>query len=296
MSNFDEELKQLELRNQEKARKLLNSLLARIPLFTGILIALWWVFYGTLDIEWSINTVFKDIILTIATIVFAITYCNLIADGGFRLAEATDEYQESVRQYNEAVKKGFLYKDEVTEFAKDIALKNLTELRKRNLEANFLKYEDYFDENGKSKNIDLKKRKDLTHHQKKIIRRCVKAQIILPNLFEYNGESYFGLRKEKSKKEYLAGQQIIKVITRTGLSFVSLGLMFHFTGFNTSGILYAFFQIILWTASGVSQRLSNYRFVLENTKPQLESKTLIINGYLEKRNMNNGGETLWQKN
>lgn len=283
MSNFDEELRELEKRNQERAKRIVNSLLARIPLFTGILIALWWVFYGTLDIEWSINTIFKDVILTIATIVFAITYCNLIADGGFRIAEDTDEYKSSLLAYNDAVKSGFKYKDQITDYAIQIALRNLKELRVRNLESNFLKYEDFFDENDKPIPIDFRKRKDLTRHQKKIVRQCVKAHIIVPNLFEFKGEGYFGLKREKSKKEYLTGQQITKVITRTVLSFVSLGLIFRFTGFNISGIMYAFFQIVLWTASGVSQRLNNYRFVLETTKPQLDSKTLIINGYLESK-------------
>ena len=160
-------------------------------------------------------------------------------------------------------------------------MRNLKELRIRNLESNFLKYDDFFDKNDKPIPIDFRKRKDLTRHQKKIVRQCVKAHIIVPNLFEFNGEGYFGLKREKSKKEYLTGQQITKVITRTVLSFVSLGLIFRFTGFNVSGIMYAFFQIVLWTASGVSQRLGNYRFVLETTKPQLDSKTLIINGYLE---------------
>lgn len=283
MSNFDDELRELEKRNQEKIKRIMGGLLARVPLFTGILIALWWVFYGTLDIEWSVNTIFKDVILTIATIVFAITYCNLIAEGGFRIAEDTDLYKTSLLNYNNAVKKGFRYKDEITDYAMQIAFKNLKQLRIRNLESNFLKYEDYYDENDKPKVIDFRARKDLTRHQKKIIKRCAKAHIVLPNIFEFNGEGYFGLKREKSKKEYLTGQQITKVITRTVLSFVSLGLIFRFTGFNVSGILYAFFQIVLWTASGVSQRQSNYRFVLETTLPQLESKTLIINGYLDNK-------------
>ena len=288
MSNFDDELKQLELRNQERNKRLLNSILAKVPLFTGILIALWWVFYGTLDIEWSVTTVVKDVILTIATIVFAITYCNLIAEGGFRMAENTEDYKTSLTEYRKAVKENYRYKNEITEYASQIAFKNLKELRKRNLESNFLKYEDFYDENDRPKIIDLKSRKDLTRYQKKVIRKCARAYIVLPNIFEFTSEGYFGLKREKTKKEYLTTQQISKFITRTVLSFVSLGLIFRFTGFNVSGILYAFFQIVLWTASGVSQRLSNYRFVLENLLPQLDSKTLIINSY-KHNNIETGG-------
>lgn len=279
MSSYDE-LKELEERNRENRKRIVSGLLARIPLFTGILIALWWVFYGTLEIEWSVKTIFGNVILTIATIVFAVTYCNLIADGGFRTAENTDDYKNSKKEYKNVIKQGIKYKDEITDYAMKIAKSNLKELRKRNLEANYLKYEDYFNEDGTMKNLNLKDKK-LTLHQKKIIKRCIRAHIILPNLFiGVNGEGYFGIRREKSKKEYLTGQQITKIITRTILSFVSLGLALKYIGFNINGIMYAFFQITLWTASGVSQRVSNYRFVLETQLPQLESKTLVIKGYL----------------
>ena len=282
MNSIDNELKELEERNRENRKRILNGLLSRIPLFTGILIALWWVFYGTLDIKWSVETVFQNVILTIATIVFAITYCNLIADGGFKQAEETADYKESKKNYKDAVKKGIKEKDKINEEAMNIAKSNLKELRRRNLEANFLKYDDFFEEDGSIKPISLKERKDLTLHQKTIIKRCMRAHIILPNLFEgVNGEGYFGIRKERTKKEYLAGQQITKFITRSILSFVSLGVILNFIGFNINGIMSAFFQIVLWTASGVSQRISNYRFVLETQMPQLDAKALIINGYLE---------------
>ena len=140
MNSIDNELKELEERNRENRKRILNGLLSRIPLFTGILIALWWVFYGTLDIKWSVETVFQNVILTIATIVFAITYCNLIAEGGFKQAEETADYKESKKNYKDAVKKGIKEKDKINEEAMNIAKSNLKELRRRNLEANFLKY------------------------------------------------------------------------------------------------------------------------------------------------------------
>lgn len=286
MSSFDDELREYERLRQEKNKTIIDNLIAKIPLGVGILIAIWWIFYGTISVDFKFSTIFGNVILTIATIIFAITYCNLIAEGGFTRAEKSDEYKESQKLYRDAVSNGFPYQKEIIEYAKGIALENLKEARKQNLESNFLKYTDFYDENDKPIKVDFKARKDLSRHQKKIIKRCARMHISIPKIFDCLGEGYFGLKREKSKKEYITSQQTTKAITRTILSFVSLSIAFTFVGFNVSGVIYAFFQIVLWTASGVSQRIKNQRFVIETLMPQMDSKTLIINGYLKNMNKN----------
>ena len=52
-------------------------------------------------------------------------------------------------------------------------------------------------------------------------------------------------------------------------------------GFSIGSMMYAVFQIVLWTGSGIVQRLQNYNFVMNKEIPQLEERTLIIKGYLE---------------
>ena len=72
----------------------------------------------------------------------------------------------------------------------------------------------------------------------------------------------------------------MQTIIRAVLSFFSVGMMFNFLGFSWGSAIYALFQIVLWSASGFSQRLKNYNFVKDILVPQMKEKTLIINGYL----------------
>lgn len=276
-----DKIREYEAQAKEKRQQFFKKLVSKIPLFVGILIALWWIFYGMVDVEFKFSLLFENVILTIATIVFAITYCNLIAEGGFKQAEETSEYNDAKKEHELAAKDGYKYQKEIINYAKEIALTNLREVRKNNLESNLLKYEEYFGEDDSLIKKDFWRDKTLTKSQKKVIRKCARMHIVLPDLFGGVSETFFGLKKEKSKKEYISTQQASKIVMRTILSFVSALVFFHYKGLNVDGLIYALFQIVLWTASGVSQRISNYNFVIGSLLPQLKTKTLIINGYLD---------------
>ncbi len=89
---------------------------------------------------------------------------------------------------------------------------------------------------------------------------------------------------EHRKINYISYEQATRIVRRTVLSFVSLLVFFHYKGLNFDGVMYAFFQIVLWTSSGIMQRSQNFNFVLDTLLPQMRSKTSIINGYLDKNN------------
>ena len=51
MASFEEELKELNQRNEEKIQLAIKKISSMIPGVIGILISLWWLFYGALKIE-----------------------------------------------------------------------------------------------------------------------------------------------------------------------------------------------------------------------------------------------------
>lgn len=281
MNNFDDEVRKIEIAKEEKAQLFFKKLTSKIPLIIALGIAVWWIFYGTVKITSTTLSLTDRIGLTICTIVLAITYCSLISDGGFRSAKQTEYFIKVNDEYESAVKKGNAFKKEINKYAYEIAVGNLKECRKNNLEANGIEYEDIFDEDGKLILVDYKKDPRYSRKQKKVIRKCVCQRIILPSIFGNISSKYFGLKREISQKEYTAKTTLTKTITRTIVSIVSVGIMFEFVGFSWGSFIYAVFQIVMWTASGYVQRLKNYDFVIDELIPQLKEKILIITGYLE---------------
>jgi len=284
MSDFEEELKAYEKRSEEKFQEFAKKLTSKIPLFIAIGIAIWWIFYGTVKIYPTTLSITERIELTVCTIVIALTYCSLIADGGYGSAKKSEAYKKVEDEYHNAIKNGNVYKKEIIEYAKEIAMGNLYECRKNNLESVGLKYDMFFDEKGDLKDVNIKSLK-LSRGQKKMLNKCINTHLIMPNLFGNISSRYFGLKKEMSQRQYQVNTTIVNGTVRAVVSIFSVGLMFEFIGFSIGSVIYALFQIVLWTASGFSQRMKNFNFVIDVLIPQLREKTLIINGYIEMKIM-----------
>lgn len=280
---FNNSVRELDARAEEKLQNFFKGVMAKLPLLVGIGIAVFWIFYGTVEIVPTSLSLVDRVGLTICTVILAITYCNLLADGGFKSAKLTLDYINASTEYEVALKNGIVYTEEINNYALVIARKNLYEARRNSLRSVGLKYEDYFEDNGdfKQDKLDFKKDKRLNKKQKKYIKKCMRLQIIVPNIMSLVGGSFFGLKRYEEERSYRAKSISMQTVIRAVLSIASVGFMFNFLGFNTGAMIYALFQIVLWTGSGVGERIKNYNFVIEKTIPQLKEKTLIINGYLE---------------
>jgi hypothetical protein len=286
----DGNLPNLEDKNQnseEFVKSIATSFVNALPAIVAVGIAIWWVFYGTVEIIPTTLSITDQIGITICTIVLAVTYSGLIANGGFASAKKTVKWKKQSKEWSDAIRAGNKHKKEIELFAKDIAKENQYELRVSNLENNGLLYEDFFDENGNLYYLDFIKDKKskknpngLTRKQINIIKKCINIRIIIPTLFGNLSSRFFGIKKEENQRNFELKTNIKNIIIRVAVSFVTVGVMFKFYGFSIEGILSSFFQIILWTSSGVSQRVANYNFVINKLLPQMVEKTLVITGYL----------------
>lgn len=281
MSDLDE-LKEYEKRAEEKAQEFARKIVDKIPIFVAIGITIWWTLYGSVDVgfDFKVNVVERIAYVLIQT-AFAISYCALIADGGFTSAYRTEKYRLVNDEWKKAIIRGNNRKEEINKYAYEIAKRNLHEVRRESLATIGLKYEQVFDEDGLLIMENYAKDKSLTHSQKRIIRRCAKLKIIKPKLFGSISGKFFGLEKEESRSVYETRTNITKGLFRIVLSVFTFGISFVFKGFNANGIIYAVFQIVLWSSSAIMQRMKNFNFVLDKELPQIETKTLIINGYLD---------------
>jgi hypothetical protein len=258
-----------------------------LPFVVLLAIASWWVLQGMISIT-SVQISLTDRIgLTICTIALAVIYSGIIAKGGFGSAKETKKYKKHSLEWGNAIKLGNPHKKCIELYARDIAKNNQFELRVANLEANGLYYWDYFDEEGNFIKLDFEKDKKtknnvngLTRKQIRIIKKCIDIRIVIPTLFGNLSSKFFGVKREINQREYEGRTNLVNIIFRIILSFFTVGIMIKFIGFNLEGLIYSVLQLVIWTASGVYQRLNNYNFVMNKLLPQMVEKTLIIEGYL----------------
>lgn len=274
---------------EEKIKDMSARFMSLAPLLCSIGIGIWWCFYGMVKIVPTSLSITQRIGVTICTVFIAITYCNLLAIGGFESAKKTDTYQQLASEWNDAITRGNKHKREIIEYAKDVARNNLKDLRQENLERNGLDYYEIFNDAGELVRFDYKtnkynKRKNpsgYTKHQIRIINKCLEYRIEIPEMFGNISSRFFGVKKRISQKKYEKQSTIRNLAIRLVVSSVSVGFMFQWIGISAGALIYAMFQIVLWTASGLLQRMKNFNFIVREIQPQILENTMMINGYLE---------------
>lgn len=276
-----EEYSKISTTFEDKLRQGAKTLWKYCSAIIAVGIAIWWIFYGTIEIVPTNLTIVDRVGLTFCTVMLAVTYCKLVSAGGFTSAKDTPEYQKAYNEWSTAVRAGNSKKHEIMIYAKETAIYNQKVCRMESLEELGMNYYDYFNENGEFIKPNYYKDKLLTRKQKRLIRKCLRIKVIVPKIFGDISGKFFGIKKEESRKGFETRHDIFNFVVRAVISTVSVGFMFNFIGFSIGSMMYALFQIVLWTGSGIAQRLQNYNFVINKEIPQLIEKTLIINGYLE---------------
>lgn len=274
---------------EEGIKEVGQNAFALAPMFAAVGIAIWWIFSGMVSVTKVQLGITEQIGLAIATVFIALTYCKLIAEGGFQSAKQTKTYQAVSSEWTKAINRGNAHKKEINMYAKEIAKDNLKELRIENCEKNGIDYGEIFDANGNVIKLDYKENKyhkELNPHgytkkQIRIIKKCIETKIDIPEMFGNISSRWFGIKKRQTQKEYERKTDISNGITRIIIALFSAGITFTWIGFSVQAIIYSLFQIVLWTASGILQRLKNYNFVLNNTMPQIVENTMMINGYMD---------------
>lgn len=279
MSSFDEQLRQLNKRNEERFQEAIRKITGYVPVIIAIGIAIWWVFYGAIKVSPSQLQLAPRIGLTSFTLILSMMFRELIANGGYDSAKLTETFITSKDNYEKAVFKGLAKQKQIVTYANNIAVDNLNMWKKTNLECNGMRYSDFFDKNGNYIGEDYKRSKTLKKSQKKVIARCLNQRLIIPTIFGSISSKWFGFKKEVSQKKYKAKTTFKNFVFSAIVSFVGVGITFEYIGFTLSSLIYAFFQIILWASSGFIQRLNNFNFILDNIVPSYDEKTHIINSY-----------------
>ena len=230
--NVYEGYNKLETTLEEKIKNGVKTVWKYSSALAVVGIAIWWIFWGTIEIIPTNLTIVDRIGLTFCTVLLAVTYCKLIAAGGFSSAKETSEYKTVEKEWSEAVRKGNSKKREILEYAREMAVYNQKLCRTESLEELGMRYDDYFNEEGNLKAVNYKKDKLLTRKQKKLISKCLAIKVIVPKVFGDISGKFFGIKKEESRKEFEAKHDLTNFIIRAVVSSVSVGFMFNFIVFK----------------------------------------------------------------
>ena len=267
-----------------KMHKVGNWLNNHLPSIFAILISLFFVFSGLVEILPTAMSVKEQIIMAFINIVAGFTITSLVGEGGFSSAKSTSNYLNEIKDYNAQVLKGLKWREGIENLAKKKANDNLKNYRRQLLESVGLRYNDIFDKDGHliTENDISKHKGDQNYHKKvKVLHKAINTKIHLTNVFGRASSSTYGLKKEVSEKSFRTKNGITKAITKILLGVVSVGIMFNWLGFTWGALIYSFMQVVLWTGMGLIDRQKNFNFIINEIVPQYESNRLIIQEFLE---------------
>lgn len=269
---------------EEGVRAFGGWLSKNLPAIFAILISVFFLFTGVINVL-PTNLGWKEqTIMTFVTIVAGFSITSLVGEYGFSSAKNTKLYKDSVIDYNKSVKGALKYREAIDQLAKEKAEDNLKALRIHILESVNISYDDVFNEYGRIKtDFDIYKYKQEKGFVKKIraYNKAVRLKIVDTNMFGMANNSLFGIKKEVTEKEYRTKSSLKSIFIKLLLSVATAGIMIQFLGWDLGALIYAFMQVVLWVAMGLITRQKNYNFIMEEILPQIDSKRLTIDEFME---------------
>lgn len=270
---------------EESVRNVGKWFSKNLPAIFVVLISIFFMFTGVVkvvptEMDWKEQT-----IMTFITIVAGFSITSLVGDYGFTSAKETEKFRRVDEEYTNSVRKGLKYREPIDELAREKAELNLKSVRIHLLEGVNIYYGDVFYEDGRlNTEFDIFKFKNEKNFMKKLhaYNRAVKLKVQTVSVFSMARNSIFGITKEKSEKEFRTEKSLKSLVFKVFLSIGTVGIMFVFLGWDVSALIYAFMQIVLWVAMGLIDRQKNFNFIYDEIIPQITERTIIIEEFLAK--------------
>lgn len=266
-----------------KFRKFGNWLGNHLSGIFAILISIFFIFNGMVNVLPTNMGVKEQIITAIINIIAGFSITSLVGEHGFKSAKSMKEYKDEVKQYNQAVQDGLKWREGIENHAKKKANDNLKNYRIRLLEGVGLRYWDIFDDDDRVRNdFEIKTYKSDQNYRrkKKAYYKALRVKVFSTNVFGRASSSTFGLKKETTEKAFRTKNGTIKGIVKLVFGVASVGVMFEWLGFTLGALIYAFMQVIIWSAMGLIDSQKNFNFILNEIVPQYETNRLIIQEFL----------------
>ena len=237
-----------------------------------VLVALAYVFYKMVSLETNQINPLILIAESIMGIICGVVIKQALGENGFSKGYNSQTWQEEIELYNQACNTANPYMERVGNFYLCEEIENKRTYRRQHLIACRLKYDNWFDFEGNyiGNEEDYNK---LTRRQKKILNKCIKVKIYIPNLFsEYSTAKDEYTHKEvtdKTQKTRNLGKNTLSaiIVAVIGVYFVPM-----LNAWSWASFISATMQVALWVIFGVLQLYTNYDFVVHTKVASLRNK------------------------
>lgn len=227
------------------------------------IIAIFYMFWGSVELLPKKLNWWELICFISTTLVFGISITNLIGESGFSAGKLDEGYLATRSMLIEWCDLAIGFKQDAIKYVDKQIDKEIEEERRLILHRAGIHYNDIFDNAGKALITckSLKASNKYSHRQKKSIRKAINIKKYEFTLFAYSSTKIVGRKREQSEMEFRSRGIGKDFAIRIFLAVISGSIMFSFTTIDIASVIYSFFQMVLWCASGVLKRVQNFNFI-----------------------------------
>ena len=280
-------------------RKNITSILLDVGI-VGISVI--YVFYNILDFHKTETDPWRLLMKGLVGIFVGVGLKWMLGEKGLIKGHNDKTFTRPKEAFDERADNSVPYIDRFDDFAEKERIEKVLRNRKIHLNNYRMKYETFFDENGdyieheiwtprkakkyfKNPYDDTKELPEnvivLDWKQRWCLRKCVKLQIFVPNVFSEYGDTV--AQDEKPEK---TEQEIRRKNTRSNfisaVIFAMIGVYFvpDILNFSWAAIIWSIFQVFMWLVFGIMNFYQNFTFVIIDEVKTIAKKDKLLTKFL----------------
>ena len=270
-----------------------------ILLDVGIVgISVIYVFYNILDFHKTETDPWRLLMKGLVGIFVGVGLKWMLGEKGLLKGHNDDNFTRPKEKFDDRADKSVPYIDRYDEFAEKERIEKVLRNRKIHLNNYRMKYETFFDEEGNyienviwtphQANKYLKTHKELPQgivvldfRQRYILRKCVRLQIFVPNIFSDYGDTI-----TQDEKPERTEQDVRRKNTRSNfisaVIFAMIGVYFvpDILNFSWAAIIWSIFQVVMWLIFGIINFYQNFTFVIIDEVKIIGKKDKLLTKFL----------------
>lgn len=240
------------------------------------LVSIAYVLYKMVTLETNELNPLILIAEAIMGIICGVVIKQALGENGFSKGYNSQTWFEEEDKYNQACNTANAYMDRVDNFYLCEEIETKRTYRRQHLLACRLKYDNWFDFDGNYIG-DEEKYNKLTRRQKRVLNKCIKVKIYIPNLFsEYSTAKDEYTHKEKTDKDQRNRNLGKNTLSAILVAIVGVYFVPMLNNWSWASFIAATMQVALWIIFGILQLYTNYDYVVHTKVASLRNKKEMI--------------------
>jgi len=270
-----------------------------ILLDVGIIgISVIYVFYNILDFHKTETDPWRLLMKGLVGIFVGVGLKWMLGEKGIIKGHNNEQFIKPKEKFDDRTEKAVPYIDRFDDFAEKERIEKVLRNRKIHLNNYRMKYETYFDNNGDYIEHLIwnpcQARKYLKNHeelpedvivldlkQRLVLRKCIRLQIYVPNLFSDYGDTVAeDERKEKTEQDVRRKNTRSNFISAVLFALIGVYFVPDILNFSWAAIIWSIFQVFMWLVFGIVNFYQNFTFVIIDEVKVIGKKDKLLTKFL----------------